>query len=618
MARRPALTELLVEHSGAGSSAAETSLASHEDGGAFALQSQRAAAMEQIASLAAAALRAPLVLIALVGADGERACYVAGDDVLPWTARDEDAFWSSGLVELASAGPVELRDLTRNQPLEQLKRFAGLRIGSLLGAPIRSASDHLYGVIGATYAQPTVWNDDDTDMLQQFARMAASDLELRRAVEEHEEKEQRLAFYVDHDPLTGLSTRAVLLERLREALERPLVQSEDEPASRAPRDDAVEIPVEDLVAVFYLDIDDFRTVNERYGHRVGDRMLATVGRRLRRAAGRDATVARLAGVQFAVLKERMKSAEAVDELAEDLRAAVAQPISVGTEQLSLSVSVGAVSSATTARLAEHLLHGADHAMARARRVAPDVEVEVPASSEVEMTRDVVTEPASPVADATLSIGVQPAEEKASRPPAPAFEALARRGRPSGGFVARVRRMWRHLTDMIREATEYAKVDARIVRFRVENVPLKPLFDELRHEIVPEVYARGVRYHPGAVPEDLAVRADPMKLRKILRQLISNAVKFTRPGGDVAVSFETVGPVVHIQVRDMGPGIPRDKLGRIFDPYFAVNRDALSWIDRGLGLGLAISRRYADGMAGALHVQSEVGSGTTFMLTLLRG
>lgn len=617
MARRPALTELLVEHSGTGSRAAEAQLTSHEDSGAFAVQSQRAAAMEQIASLTAAALRAPLVFIALVGADGERACYVADDDVLPWTARDEDALWSSGLVELAGAGPVELRDLTRNQPMEQLKRFAGLRIGSLLGAPIRSASDHLYGVICATYAQPTVWNDDDADMLQQFARMAASDLELRRVVEEHEEKEQRLAFYVDHDLLTGLSTRAVLLERLREALERPLVQSDDELTSRTLRDDAVEIPPEDLVAVFYLDIDDFREVNERYGHRVGDRMLATVGRRLRRAAGRDATVARLAGVQFAVLKERMKAAEAVDELAEDLRAAVAQPISVGTEQLTLSVSVGAVSSATTARLAEHLLHGADHAMARTRRATSDVEIARPASSEVELTQDVATEPAPPIADATRSIGVHSTEDKTSRRPAPAFEALVQRGRPSGGFVARVRRMWRHLTEMIREAAEYATVDTRMVRFHVENVPLKPLLDELRDEIVPDVYARGVRYHPAAMPEDLTVRADPKKVRKILRQLIGNAVKFTRPGGDVTVSFEAVGPVVHIQVRDMGPGIPRDKLGRIFDPYFAVNRRALSWTDRGLGLGLAISRRYAEGMAGALHVQSEVGSGSTFMLTLLR-
>src|SRR5205085_7425033 len=117
--------------------------------------------MEQVATLAASALRAPLVFIALVGEDGERACYLAGDDVLPWTARDEAALWSSGLVELLSSGPVELRDLTRDQPVEQLKRFAGLHIGSLLGAPIRSASDHLYGVIGATYPQPTVWNEDD-------------------------------------------------------------------------------------------------------------------------------------------------------------------------------------------------------------------------------------------------------------------------------------------------------------------------------------------------------------------------------------------------------------------------------------------------------------------------
>jgi diguanylate cyclase (GGDEF)-like protein len=610
VARRPAITELLVEQGGTGA-AADVSRSSPAESGAFAFQSERGAAMEQIALLAATALRAPLVFIALVGDDGERACYVAGDDALPWTARDEDAFWSSGLLELLSGGPVELRDLTRNQPVEQLKRFAGLRIGSLLGVPIRSGSDHLYGVIGATYAQPTVWNEDDADMLQQFARMAASDLELRRVVAEHEEREQHLAFYVDHDPLTGLSTRAVLLERLREALERPPMHDDEELAIRTSRDDTVQIPPDDLVAVFYLDIDDFREVNERYGHRVGDRMLATVGRRLHRAAGRDATVSRLAGVQFAVLIERMKSSEAVDELAEDLRSAVEQPISVGTEQVSLSVSVGAVSSATTARLAEHLLHGADHAMARTRREEHEVRdvPEVPEVREVPAT-------AAPVSDIEI---VRPVSIEAvpSRRPPPAFEALAGRGRPTGGLRVIAGRMWRHLTGMVREAAEYATVDAGMVRFRVESVPLKTLFDQLREEFVPDVYARGVRYHPSTVSDDLAVRADTVKVRKVLRQLVSNAVKFTGPGAEVRVRVEPVGPVVHIHVSDMGPGIPAEKISRVFDPYFAVNRQALAWTDRGLGLGLAISRRYAEGMAGALHVESEVGSGSTFTLTLLR-
>jgi diguanylate cyclase (GGDEF)-like protein len=612
MARRPAITELLVEHTGTGSAAADVSHSSPAESEALALQSQRAAAMEQIAMLAATALRAPLVFIALAGDDGERACYVAGEDALPWTARDEAAFWGSGLLELLSGGPVELRDLTRNQPVEQLRRFAGLRIGSLLGVPIRSASDHLYGVIGATYAQPTVWNEDDADMLQQFARMAASDLELRRVVEEHEEREQRLAFHVDHDPLTGLSTRAVLLERLREALERPPMQDSEELTLRPSLDDTIEIPSDDLVAVFYLDIDDFREVNERYGHRVGDRMLATVGRRLHRAAGRDATVARLAGVQFAVLMERMTSSEAVDVLAEDLRSAVAQPISVGTEQVSLSVSVGAVSSATTARLAEHLLHGADHAMAHARRELQEEAAVALASTDVDFVRP------GPMQDVEVALPVA-IEAAPSRRPPPAFEALVGggRGRPPGGWLTSIRRMWRHLTGMIREAAEYATVDAGMVRFRVESVPLKPLFDELREEIVPDVYARGVRYHPGVVPDDLAVRADPAKVRKVLRQLVSNAVKFTGPGGEVLVRVEPVGPVVHVHVRDMGPGIPGEKLGRVFDPYFAVNRRALAWTDRGLGLGLAITRRYAEGMAGAVHVESGVGSGSTFTLTLLR-
>jgi diguanylate cyclase (GGDEF)-like protein len=232
--------------------------------------------------------------------------------------------------------------------------------------PIRSTTGEILGIFCAADPAPTAWNEDDAEMLRGFASAAASDWELRRAVAEHEANERRLKFDASHDALTGLANRAVLLNRLREALDRP--------SAAAPRTDlhwdgVLEVPAEELVAVFFLDINDFRSVNERFGHHVGDQLLTTLGRRLQQSAGPDATVARLGGDEFAVLLEKVEAADVAEELAERFRIVLAQPTTIGGEAVSLTVSVGIALSTTAVELAEHVLRGADLAMARAKRDA---------------------------------------------------------------------------------------------------------------------------------------------------------------------------------------------------------------------------------------------------------
>src|SRR5437764_14785673 len=100
-------------------------------------------------------------------------------------------------------------------------------------------------------------------MLRGFASAAASDWELRRTVAEHEANERRLQFDASHDTLTGLANRAVLLSRLRAALDRPSQHAHH--ATGADGDGVVEVPPEELVAVFFLDVNDFRPINERFG-----------------------------------------------------------------------------------------------------------------------------------------------------------------------------------------------------------------------------------------------------------------------------------------------------------------------------------------------------------------
>ena len=333
--------------------------------GASAFYGPLAAAMERIVGLAATALRAPFAFILLTGDD--RRCFAAGPQMPDWASHDTGALWRSGIVERIVRGTVEMRDVMAELSAEQRHAAAALEIGSLLGVPLASSSGEVIGIFCAADPSPTLWNEDDAEMLRGFASAAASDWELRRAVAEHEANERRLQFDASHDALTGLANRTVLLARLRAALERP--SPTPPPPSTQQWDAVLDVPTEELVAVFFLDVNDFRSVNERFGHHVGDQLLATLGRRLQQSAGPEAVVARLGGDEFAVLLEKVDAPDVAEELAERFRLVLAQPTTIGGESVSLTVSVGIALSTTAVELAEHVLRGADLAMARAKRDA---------------------------------------------------------------------------------------------------------------------------------------------------------------------------------------------------------------------------------------------------------
>ena len=318
-----------------------------------AINGPLAAAMERLVALAAMALHAPFALIALTSED--RRFFAAGPALPTWAAHDTGALWRSGIVELVKDGPVEWRDTLRDLPAPQGMAAAALGIRSLLGVPIRLSTGSVIGVFCAADPNAVVWNADDLEMLQQFAATTAADWELRHDVAEKQAGEQWREYSGSHDVLTGLANRAVLLDRLGVAVARRQV--------RRP----VEAPTDDLIAVFFLDLNDFRLVNERYGHVCGDRLLASIGERLRQIAGPQATVARLGGDEFAVLIERIAAPEIAVEMARRFHLNLSQPTIIDGEEIALAVSVGIALSTPAAQLPEHLLRAADLAMTRAKR-----------------------------------------------------------------------------------------------------------------------------------------------------------------------------------------------------------------------------------------------------------
>jgi signal transduction histidine kinase len=108
------------------------------------------------------------------------------------------------------------------------------------------------------------------------------------------------------------------------------------------------------------------------------------------------------------------------------------------------------------------------------------------------------------------------------------------------------------------------------------------------------------------PMPLNIEGDPLALSRVYRNLISNAIQATAAGGRVAVSTSGAGERVIVRVADTGCGIPPERLGSIFDDFVTTKH-------RGLGLGLAITKRIVEQLGGSVTVTSEVGRGTTFVL-----
>ena len=107
-----------------------------------------------------------------------------------------------------------------------------------------------------------------------------------------------------------------------------------------------------------------------------------------------------------------------------------------------------------------------------------------------------------------------------------------------------------------------------------------------------------------------LHADELRFRQVLLNLLSNAVKFTPSGGSVAVRAARDGAELVVTVSDTGVGIPAERLEDIFEDFMTTKR-------RGLGLGLAISKKITEQLGGEISVASEVGKGTTFTIEFPR-
>lgn len=181
-------------------------------------------------------------------------------------------------------------------------------------------------------------------------------------------------------------------------------------------------------------------------------------------------------------------------------------------------------------------------------------------------------------------------------------------------LERVKRSANHLLGLINDVLSFARLEAGRLNYEIEPFAIDEVLSSTEEVLAPQIETKQLRYTTRNECSGGRVLADREKVLQILINLLSNAVKHTPAGGEIVVTCARRHGRIMFSVRDTGPGIPAEKHDEIFKPFTQVE-DPYVGDRKGAGLGLAISRELARAMNGDVTVQSDVGAGSTFTLSL---
>jgi two-component system, sensor histidine kinase len=179
------------------------------------------------------------------------------------------------------------------------------------------------------------------------------------------------------------------------------------------------------------------------------------------------------------------------------------------------------------------------------------------------------------------------------------------------LVQQVERSLETMEELLRILLDISKLDAGVVQPEITDVALEPLFSSLKSDFQPVTDQKGLKLRFRAT--NAVVRSDRTLLRRILQNIVSNAIRYTRAGG-VLVGIRHRRGTVRIDVVDTGCGIPKDEYEAIFEEFHRAPQAAEADLTGGgLGLGLSIVRRMASALGHPISFTSVVGRGTIFHL-----
>jgi diguanylate cyclase (GGDEF)-like protein len=453
-----------------------------------------------------------------------------------------------------------------------------------------------------------------------------------------------LARSMHRDSLTGTANRALMLDRIEAAIAL---------ARRHGRH----------IAVLFLDLDDFKHINDTLGHPIGDAILQLAARRLEMVVRDSDTVGRLGGDEFIVLVNDVSHASDAALVAEKILATFAAPAQVGTHEITLSASIGIALFPEDGEDAATLIGRADAAMYRAKRCAGgsfwlygegplgkpggyeakfDATMSRGEIKEAEVLADNLRKQHLRAANERLVIAAIEANESRERAegrqreqakfiamvahelrnplnPIRTASALLKRlhsDEPLLGNLQRIiERQVGHMAQLIEDLLDGSRASAGKFRLTFTSVDIIQVLVTALDTCRSGIEARHQQFRSQLPPSPFIVRGDVVRLTQIFSNLLENASKYTPEGGHITLTLTSEQDTVAVTVADDGIGLTQEALPHIFD-LFVQDERALRVHSKGLGIGLAVVRDLVEAHDGSIVASSRgIGLGSEFVVTL---
>ncbi|MGZ4953886.1 MAG: PAS domain-containing hybrid sensor histidine kinase/response regulator [Methylobacter sp.] len=179
-------------------------------------------------------------------------------------------------------------------------------------------------------------------------------------------------------------------------------------------------------------------------------------------------------------------------------------------------------------------------------------------------------------------------------------------------VGHIMNSGRHLLNLINEILDLTRIESGKTDFKIETIALSPLISEAVSLSLPAATSRNIAIQYSCAA-NLHLRADMSRMRQILLNLLSNALKYNRQGGSVVLSCAVMGDSVRVTIADTGTGIPNERRLEIFQAFHRLGAEKSNI--EGTGIGLVICKRLIEGMGGRIGFDSTLGIGSRFWFEL---
>jgi diguanylate cyclase (GGDEF)-like protein len=502
------------------------------------------------------------------------------------------------------------------------------RQSSELRAELARLREELVGVQEACSAATA------TRLREVNERLVLSALRARTIAETAEAHLGHATRAAQHDALTGTPNRLLMLDRLHGAIAA---------ARRHGR----------RVGVLFLDLDDFKQINDTLGHAAGDLVLQQVARCLESSVRETDTVSRHGGDEFLVLMADLVEADDAGQVARKILAALAVPNIVGGHTLGLSASIGISIFPEDGEEPAILVRHADAAMFRSKRTGhgrfayygtrgPREDVEVAmgtplvapgaqasgASRLQEANEHLVIAALSAREQEELAVEAHRRQihfmatvaHELRNPLAPIRMAadLLASGRdelPYERLQGIIKTQVTHLSRLIDDLLDGSRLSTGKLRLDRSSVDLVAILERCAAACLPSVTARRQRLDVRLPSGPFAIHGDAVRLAQVFTNLLENASKYTPEDGAVSLMLVATPTHVQITVSDNGIGIDAAVVPRIFD-LFVQDPRAMTFARGGLGIGLALVRDLVGAHGGTITVASNgPDRGSSFTVTL---